>query len=89
MKKELKKIKVVEHYEELFKKEDKTYYVRNGDNRSRLDSWRNSTKANGYKRSTSFPKFFRTASKNNYIRERSNFGRQNLNLRSNSRQGYG
>ena len=42
MKKELKGMKVVEHREEPFKKEGKTYYVRNGDNRTRLHNLRKS-----------------------------------------------
>ena len=41
-------------------------------------------KAKGYERSTSFPKFFTTASKNNCIRQRSNFGRNNSRQRQNS-----
>ena len=43
MKKELKRMKVVENREEPFRKgerEEKTYYMRNGEgNRSRRDSW--------------------------------------------------
>ena len=46
-------------------------------------------KTKGYVRLDSFPIFYRIAFKNNYIRERSNFGRQYSNFRSNSSQGYG
>ena len=42
-------------------------------------------RAKGYVRSESYPRFFRTASKNNYVRVRSNFGRQNSNRRSTSK----
>ena len=36
----------------------------------------------------SLQKFFRTQSKNNYVRDNSRFIRQNWNVRSNSRPGY-
>ena len=57
-------MKVFENREEPFKKEDKTYYVRDDNNRSRLDNRRNDMRVRGYVRSDSYPKFFRTASKN-------------------------
>ena len=34
------------------------------------------------------PRYFRTASRSNYLRDRSNFGRQNLNARCNFRQNF-
>ena len=88
MKKELRKMKVIENREEPFKKEEKAFYVKD-DNRARIDKWRNDMQAKGFVRSESNPRYFRTASKSNNVRDRLNFGRQNLNLRSNSRQGYG
>ena len=41
MKKELRKMKVTKNREELFKKENNTFYVRNKNNRSRRDNWQN------------------------------------------------
>ena len=42
IKRELRKMKVVDNREKPFKKENKTYYVRNNDdNGSRYDNWRN------------------------------------------------
>ena len=38
MKKELKRMNVVENREEPLGKKEKTYFSRNGDNRSRLDN---------------------------------------------------
>ena len=45
-------------------------------------------RSRGYVKSDSYPKFFRTASKNNYIREKSNYWRQNSNARSISKPGF-
>ena len=73
MKKELRKMKVVENREELFKKESKTYFVRDENNRSRYNDWRRDLNARGYVRSDSHPNFFRTYSKNNYLRDSSKF----------------
>ena len=56
------------------------YYVRNDNNRSRYDKWKKDLSAKGFVRSGSHPKFFRTASKNQYVRDSSK-------LRSNSRPG--
>ena len=54
MNKELRKMKVVENWEEPFKKESKTYYGHNNeDNRSRIDNWRNDLRSNGCVRSES------------------------------------
>ena len=47
MKKELRKMKVVENREEPFKKENNTYYVRHDNKKSRLDNWRNYMIARG------------------------------------------
>ena len=84
MKKELRKMKVAENREEPFKKEEKAFYVKN-DNRARIDKWRNDMQAKGFVRSESNPRYFRMASRSNYVRDRLNFGRQNSNVRSNSR----
>ena len=77
LKKELRKIKVEDNREEVFArdKEYKTNYVRNGDNRSRYNNWKNSLESKGYVRSRSNPKFFRTNSKGTYKRDNSKFGR--------------
>ena len=88
MKKELRKMKVVQNIEEPFKKESKTYYIRDDNDRSRYDNWRNDLRTRGYVRSDSHPKFFRTTSKNNYVRDSSKFRIQNSNVRSNSKPGY-
>ena len=74
MKKELKRLKVAENREEPFMKETKTYYTRNEDSRSRYNNWKNSLKMDGYKRSESNPRYFRTASKKKWIRDDSKFG---------------
>ena len=83
MKKELRKLKVVDSRAEPFKQEDKTFYVKD-DNRARLDKWRNEMQAKGFVNSGSNPRLFRTASRNNYVRERLNFGRRNSRQRQNS-----
>ena len=68
LKKELRRMKVVENREELFGKDTTSYYVQNpDDNRSRKDRW--NTKK--FVRSDSRPGFFRTASKNAYMRDNS------------------
>ena len=77
MQKELRKINIAENREEPFQKkesmthyqEDTTYYVWNtNDNRSRKDNWKKS-----FVRSDSRPGFFRTASRNTYVRDNSRF----------------
>ena len=88
MKKELRKMKVVENKEEPFKKENRTYFVRDENNRSRYDDWRKDLSSRGYVRSDSYPNFFRTQSKNNYLRDSSKLGRQSMDYRGNSRPGY-
>ena len=69
MKKELKRMKVVENREEPLKtyyQEDTTYRVRNdGGNRSRRDDWNQKS----YVRSSSRPGYYRTASRNSYVRD--------------------
>ena len=62
MKKDLRKMKVVENTEELFKKEGRSYCVRDENNRSRYDDWRSDLTLRGYVRSDSYPNFFRTQS---------------------------
>ena len=74
MKKELKRLKVAENREEPFAKETKTYYTRTDDNRSRYDNWKKNIKSDGYRRSETNPKFFRTASRKKWIRDDSKFG---------------
>ena len=69
MKKELKKLKVAENHEEPFMKETKTYYTRTEESRSCYNNWKNNLKSDGYKRSESNPRYFRTASKRKWIRD--------------------
>ena len=84
MKKNMRKMKLPDNFEELFKKENTTYYVRNtDDNRSRKDYW----KSNGFVRSDSHPRLFRMASNNTYVRDNSKFSRQGSNIKDNSRPG--
>ena len=45
-------MKVSENREEPFKKEDKTFFVRDDNNRSRIDKSRNNMRAKGYVWST-------------------------------------
>ena len=85
MKKELRKMKVIENCEDLFKKESSMYYVRNDENRSKHDKWKNDLRSRGYVRSDSNPKFFRTALKNRYVQDDSRMARQRSNMRSNLR----
>merc|ERR1712237_283242 len=81
MRRELKRLKIVNHRDEPFANRDTTtHYVRD-DDRSRYDNWRNKIQSEGFRRSESNPKFFRTASKGRYHRDNSKFGG-----RSNSRQ---
>ena len=81
-------IQVAENLEEPFKKEYTTYYILNTeDNRSRMDNWRKDLKSKGFVRSDSNPRFFRTASKNTYVRDNSKFSRQGSSFRDNSRPG--
>ena len=72
MKKELKRLKVAENCEEPFQKENKTYYTRNEDTRSRYNSWRN--RSDSYKRSGSQPKYYRSDSNKRWIRDSSQYG---------------
>ena len=59
MKKELKRLKIVENREEPFAaKETKTYYTRNDDNRSRYDNWKKNIKSDGYRRDGDESKVF-------------------------------
>ena len=81
-------MKVVENRDELFKKESKAYFIRGENNRSRYDDWRKDISSKGYVRSDSYPNFFRTQYKSNYLRYSLKVGRQNSNFRSNSRPGY-
>merc|ERR1711905_98223 len=78
MKRELKRLKIVDHREEPFapfaNRETATCYTRNDENRSRYDDWRKKIRSEGFRRSESNPKFFRTASKNKYKRDNSKFG---------------
>ena len=75
MKKELKRLKIAENREEPFAaKETKTYYTKNDDNRSHYDNWRKNIKSDGYRRSETNPKYFRTASRKKWIRDDSKFG---------------
>ena len=92
MKKELKRLKVIENREEPFNKETQAFYTRTDDTRSRYDSWRRNLKSDGFRRSDSNPMFFRTASKNRWIRDNSKFGgrsgaRPGSNFRSGNRPG--
>ena len=74
-------MKVAENQENSFKKASNIYYIRNEDNTSRYDHQRNDLKSRGFLRPDSNKKFFRTASKNNYARDDSKFGKQGLNIR--------
>jgi len=81
MKRELKRLKIVDHREEPFAPfaNRETYYTRNDENRSRYDDWRNKIRSEGFRRSESNPKFFQTASKNNWKRDNSKFsGRSSI-----------
>ena len=90
MKKELKRMKVAENREELFKKgiatnylAEDTYYVWNAeDNRSRRDNW----KQTRYVRSDSKPGYLRPSSRGNYVRDNSSY-RRGSNVRAGSLPG--
>ena len=89
MKKELKRMKVVENRKEPFKKgiatnylEDIHYVGNADDNKSRRDNW----KRDKYVRSESKPVYLRTASRGNYVRDNSSF-RRNSNWRTGSMPG--
>ena len=73
-------MKDAENCQEPFKKVNKTFYVRNDDNRSRNDNWRNDLRSRGYVRSDSYPKFFRIASKNTYVTDKSKFAQKGTNF---------
>merc|ERR1712105_96240 len=70
--------------------------TRNDENRSRYDDWRKKIRSEGFRRSESNPKFFRTESKNNWKRDSSKFGgrsssrpyRDSSRFRSKSRNGF-
>ena len=63
MKKELKRLKVIEKREEPFSKgEIKVFYMKMNDGRSRYDGWRRDLQREGFKRSESNPGYFRTDS---------------------------
>ena len=84
LKKELRKIKVIDNREEVFprSKEYNTHYVRNNENRSRYNNWRNLLESQGYYRSKSKPGYWkndRATSKNRYVRDDSRFGRSQSN----------
>merc|ERR1712237_300771 len=89
MKRELKRLKIVNHRDEPFANRDTTtHYVRD-DDRSRYDNWRNKIQSEGFRRSESNLKFFRTVSKGRYQRDNSRFdGRSNSRPNNSSRQ-YG
>ena len=80
IKKDLRKMKVTENREEPFRKKD-TYYLEDDtdvtyhvwntdDDRSRRDNWKKI-----FVRSESCPGYFRTASRNNYVRDHSKLRR--------------
>ena len=60
MKKELRKMKVINIRDEPFRKESKINFVRDENIRSRYDDRRQDIRLNGYVRSDSHPDFFRT-----------------------------
>ena len=82
LKKELRRMKAVKICEEPF---TNTYYVQNTEDRSRRGKW----DAKKFVRSNSRPGYFRTGSKNMYMRDNSRFSRQGSSFRyaSKSRQG--
>merc|ERR1712030_240225 len=89
MRRELKRLKIVDHREEPFANRDTTtHYVRDYD-RSRYDNWRNKIQSEGFRRSESNPKFFRTASKGRYHRDNSRFGGRSNSRPNNSSSQYG
>merc|ERR1712030_127714 len=56
---------------------------------SRYDNWRNQIQSEGFRRSESNPKFFRTASKVRYHRDNSKFGGRSNSRQRNSSSQYG
>ena len=73
MKKELRKIKVIDNREEVFprNKEYSTHYMRRQEDRSRYNNWRNSLEKQGYYCSMSKPgyrKNDRATSKHRYVK---------------------
>merc|ERR1712030_165465 len=88
MRGELKRLKIVDHRKEPFANRDTTHYVRD-DDRSRYDNWRNKIQSEGFRRSESNPKFFRTASKGRYHRDNSKFGGRSTSRPYNSSRQYG
>merc|ERR1712030_10354 len=89
MRRELKRLKIADHREEPFANRDTTtHYVRD-DDRSRYDNWRNNIQSEGFRRSESNPKFFRTASKGRYQRDNSKFGGRSNSRPNNSSSQYG
>ena len=77
-------MKVDKNCEQPFIKDNNTYYVQNTeDNRSRKGTW-NFKK---FVRSDSRQGYFRTGSKNTYMRDNSRFSRQGSSFRYNSRPG--
>merc|ERR1712105_88144 len=89
MRRELKRLKIVDHREEPFADRDTvTHYVRD-DDRSRYNNWRNQIQSEGFRRSESNPKFFRTASKVRYHRDNSKFGGRSNSRQRNSSSQYG
>ena len=85
---------MAENREEPFAKVTNTFYTRSEDNRSRYDNyqnWKNNLKSDGFRRSASNPKYFKTASKKRWIRDDSKFGgrsgsRPGSNFRNESKQ---
>merc|ERR1712030_120173 len=88
MRGELKRLKIVDHRKEPFANRDTTHYVRD-DDRSRYDNWINKIQSEGFRRSESNPKFFRTASKGRYQRDNSRFGGRSNSRPNNSSSQYG
>merc|ERR1712030_48163 len=80
MKRELKRLKIVNHRDEPFTNRDTTTHYMRDDDRSQYNNWRNKIQSEGFRRSESNPQFFRTASRGRYQRDNSRFGG-----RSNSR----
>ena len=77
-------MKVVDNHDVLISKDTDSYYVQNtDDNRSRRDRWN----AKKFVRSDSRPGYFRTVSKNAYVKDNSKFFKQGSSFRYNSRPG--
>ena len=69
MKKELKRLKVVENREEPFSKETQTFYTKVDDGQSRYDNWRQDLKRDGFRRSDLNPNYFRMDLRRRWIRD--------------------